>query len=70
MTEEHIKIRHREFVLTLEKTDLTDEDWVDIILENTKTGHCTGISKSNDDIYFSLISLIDTDWVYDGEVEE
>ena len=69
MTEE-IKIKHREFVMTLEKTDLTDEDWVDITLENTKTGHCTAISKPNDDIYYSLISLIDTDWVYDGEEEE
>lgn len=49
---------------------VTDEDWVDITLENTKTGHCTSVSKLNDDIYYSLISLIDTDWVYDDEVEE
>lgn len=66
MSEQIIKIKHNEFVITLEKTDLTDEDWTDITIENTKTGNCTSVSKLDDDIYFALCALIDTDWVYGG----
>ena len=65
-----IKIKHNEFVITLEKTDLTDENWTDITIENLKTGNCTSVSKQDDDLYFNLCQLIDTDWAYFGEDEE
>lgn len=70
MSNQIIKIKHNEFVITLEKTDLTDEDWTDITIENIKTGNCTSVSKQDDDLYFNLCQLIDTDWAYFGEDEE
>ena len=63
MTEEIIKIKHNEYILTLEKTGYTDLDWVDMTIENTKNGRCTAISKFDSDIFYSLLPLIDTDWV-------
>ena len=68
--EQIIKIKHNEFVITLEKTDLTDKDWTDITIENTQTGNCTSISKHDDDLYFNLCQLIDTDWAYFGVESE
>lgn len=69
--EQIIKIKHNEFVITLEKTDSTDEGWTDITIENMQTGRCTSASKHDDDLYFNLCQLIDTDWAYFGaEIEE
>ncbi len=61
--EQFIEIKHNDYKITLEKIEYTDFGWTDITIENTKTGRCTALSKLDSDIFYSILPLIDTDWV-------
>lgn len=54
MDRESIKIKHNNYILTLEKNNLTDEGWTDVIIQNIKTGICTNGGINDDDIYSVL----------------
>ena len=62
-TEEEIKIKDGKLQLTLLKSELCDDGWLDLTIENIENGRCTSYGIEEAEILCALMPLIDTDWV-------